>query len=59
MRELHGTLVFACVLIALVYVPIPLGSNRPYAWFTWETGVYALLGFWALGAVFTTGAARL
>lgn len=47
--EAHGSLVFVCLLLALVLVPIPLGSNRPYAWFAWEAAMYGLFAFWALG----------
>lgn len=56
---LHGRVVFACILLALVYVPIPLGSNRPHAWFIWETGIYGLLAFWALGLVANPGRMRI
>lgn len=54
-RDVHGGVVFAGVLLALVCVPIPLGSNRPYAWFTWELGIYGLLAFWLLGLMISPG----
>ncbi len=45
----HGGVVFGALLVLLLYVPIPLGSNRPLAWFAWEAAVYGLLAFWAIG----------
>lgn len=47
--DAHGSLVFACLLLLLALVPVPLGSNRPYAWFAWEAAVYGLFAFWTLG----------
>lgn len=47
--------VFGCILIALLWVPVPLGSNRPVAWFAWEAGVYGLLAFWTFGLVLGGG----
>ena len=32
----------------LVWVPVPLGSNRPWAWAILEIAVYALLAVWLL-----------
>ncbi|HSH49078.1 MAG TPA: O-antigen ligase family protein [Halomonas sp.] len=46
---LHARVVFAGVLAAVLCVPIPLGANRPLAWFAWETGVFALLALCSLG----------
>ena len=46
----------------LAWVPIPLGSNRPWAWMVLEVGAYAIaaswLALWALGAVQVPQAAR-
>lgn len=50
-ETVHGVLVFGALLVLLLYVPIPLGSNRPLAWFAWEIAVYGLLAFWAIGLV--------
>lgn len=50
-RKFHDTVVFACVLIAILYVPVPLGSNRPVAWFALEIFAYGSLAFAVLGFV--------
>jgi putative inorganic carbon (HCO3(-)) transporter len=46
---------FWAFLALLVWVPIPLGSNRPWAWTLLEIAVYVLLAawviLWALGNV--------
>jgi O-antigen ligase len=46
---------FWAFLALLVWVPIPLGSNRPWAWTLLEVAVYLLVGvwtiLWALGKV--------
>lgn len=47
--EFHNAIVFVCVLIVIICVPIPLASNRPFAWFSLETFIYGTLAFWALG----------
>lgn len=59
LSEVHGIVVFACLLVALLCVPIPLGSNRPVAWFAWETGVYGLLTFWSFGLLVGADRPRL
>src|ERR1700682_4263728 len=56
LRELDfGALLFWALLALLVWVPIPLGSNRPWAWMVLEVYSYALLALWlvlwALGRV--------
>lgn len=56
--DIHGGIVYAGILLGLLWVPVPLGSNRPHAWFAWETGVYALLAFWALGVMLGAGRPR-
>lgn len=50
--ERHGAAVLACILAVVVLVPVPLGSNRPYAWFGLEVFVFSVLALWALGALF-------
>lgn len=44
---------FWALLALLVWIPIPLGSNRPWAWSVLEAGAFALVGawlvLWALG----------
>lgn len=49
--KLHDAAVFACVLVAVLCVPIPLGSNRPLAWFGLEMFVYGALAFAMLGFI--------
>jgi O-antigen ligase len=51
----HSEVVFALVLLAVLFVPIPLGSNRPYAWFGFQTYVYGVLALWALGSIMYSG----
>ncbi|HET7730537.1 MAG TPA: O-antigen ligase family protein [Usitatibacter sp.] len=50
-----STLLFAGLLLLLLWAPIPLGSNRPWAWTVLELWAWLLLGCWllawALGAV--------
>jgi O-antigen ligase len=36
------------LLILLVWIPIPLGSNRPWAWMVLEVWSFALLALWLL-----------
>lgn len=55
----HDRLVFAALLVLLLAVPIPLGSNRPLAWFAWESAVYGLLAFWAVGLMLTSAGPRI
>lgn len=57
--DAHGSLVFACLLLVLVLLPVPLGSNRPYAWFAWEAAVYGLFAFWTLGLLVSGHRPRL
>jgi O-antigen ligase len=40
---------FACYLALLVWVPIPLGSNRPWSWAILELWVFALALWWLAG----------
>ena len=39
---------FALYLVLIVWVPIPLGSNRPWAWAILELWVFALAIWWLL-----------
>jgi O-antigen ligase len=41
-------LLFWALLAFLVWVPFPLGSNRPWAWMVLEVYVFAMLALWAL-----------
>ncbi len=50
-EKFHNTIVFVCLLAIIVAVPIPLGSNRPYAWFGLEIVVYAVLAFAIAGKI--------
>lgn len=47
----HERVVLSGVILALLWVPVPLGSNRPWAWFAWEAAAYGLLALWALGTL--------
>lgn len=49
LRDLRDRALFAGLLAALVYIPIPLAANRPLAWLAWMLVVYGLLALWALG----------
>lgn len=40
---------FLALLGLLVLAPVPLGSNRPWAWAPLEVAVFLLLGLWCLG----------
>jgi len=61
-RDAVGAALFWAFVALLVWVPIPLGSNRPWAWMVLEVWAYALLALWliawALGAVPLTDALR-
>lgn len=50
-----GAVLFWALLLLLVWVPIPLGSNRAWAWMVLEVAVFVLLAgwvvTWALGFV--------
>jgi putative inorganic carbon (HCO3(-)) transporter len=39
---------FWALLALLLWVPIPLGSNRPWAWMILEVGSFVLLALWLL-----------
>jgi putative inorganic carbon (HCO3(-)) transporter len=39
---------FAAFLILLIWVPIPLGSNRPWAWALMEVWVYLMAAGWLI-----------
>ncbi len=41
-----GAVLFWAFLALLVWLPIPLGSNRAWAWMVMEVWVFALLGAW-------------
>lgn len=42
----NTSLLFGSFLLLLACMPLPLGSNRPWAWSLLETGVFTLLLFW-------------
>jgi len=47
LREIDfGALLFWALLALLVWAPIPLGSNRPWAWMVLEVCTFALLAAW-------------
>lgn len=39
---------FACYLALIVWVPIPLGSNRPWSWAILELWVFVLAAWWLI-----------
>ena len=43
---------FICYLLLLFWVPIPLGSNRPWGWAILQIWVYVLATWWVLAAAF-------
>lgn len=49
------TLLFGLFVALLLWIPIPLGSNRPWAWAILEIGAYSLLAAvllsWAMGVL--------
>ena len=45
----HGRFIFAGLMILLAWAPVPLGSNRPWAWALLEMGAFSLLAAWLLG----------
>lgn len=42
------TALFGGFVLLLLWIPIPLGSNRPWAWAILEVGAYALTAAWLL-----------
>lgn len=44
-----GDYLFRAFLAYLVWIPLPMGSNRPWAWAILETGGYALAMAWLWG----------
>ena len=50
MEKLNKSL-FYCFLTLIFWVPIPLGSNRPWAWSIIEVVAFALLAFYLLLAI--------
>jgi O-antigen ligase len=58
--RLIETSLFGAFILLLLWVPIPLGSNRAWAWAILEVGAYALtatwLLLWAFGRVTAPGA---
>jgi O-antigen ligase len=47
-----GAVLFWPYVALLVWAPIPLGSNRPWAWMVLEVWAYALLAAWVLAWAF-------
>lgn len=45
----NNRVVFALLMVYLAWLPIPLGSNRPWAWALLELGAYGLFAWWCLG----------
>ncbi len=48
-RPAANRALFVCYLALLVWVPIPLGSNRPWSWAILELWVFALALWWLAG----------
>jgi len=61
-RSLFDHALFAGFLVLILWVPIPLGSNRPWSWAVLELWVFALMLGWlvayVLGKAHTTPALR-
>jgi len=49
LETLHGLFILLCVLAVVAWAPVPLGSNRPVAWFALTTAIYGILALWAVG----------
>jgi len=49
----HEVTVLLLVLAALLYVPVPLGSNRPYAWLGLNIYIFAVFAFWVSRGIFS------
>ena len=46
MKPESANYIFYCYIALLVWAPLPLGSNRAWAWSILEIGAFALLGLW-------------
>lgn len=44
---------FAGLMLLAAWLPVPLGSNRPWSWELMHAGGMVLLGFWCLGMLTT------
>jgi len=47
-NKFHDRFLFIGLLALIVWAPLPLGSNRPWAWSLMEVWVYLLAGGWLL-----------
>ena len=47
-KEGNTSGLFAAFLILLVWLPIPLGSNRPWSWALMEVWVYLMAAVWLI-----------
>ena len=48
-RPAANRALFVCYLALLVWAPLPLGSNRPWAWAILELWIFALALWWLIG----------
>lgn len=46
--ERPDELLFWAFALLLIWAPLPLGSNRPWAWTVLEVGLYALFAIWLM-----------
>ena len=48
----HDCFIYIGFLILIAWLPLPMGSNRPWAWSIMEIGAYLLAVFWLTAFVF-------
>lgn len=48
----HDRLIYIGFLVLIAWLPLPLGSNRPWAWAVMEVWVYVLAILWLLAFLF-------
>ncbi len=51
MARLVDRVAFALLLLLIAWLPIPYGSNRPWAWALMQLAVFAILALWLLARV--------
>lgn len=44
---------FLSLVLIIILAPVPLGSNRPYAWYALEVLVFTGVFFWIIGEIFS------
>ena len=51
MVRLVDRIAFALLLLLIAWLPIPYGSNRPWAWALMQLAVFAILSLWLVARV--------